>query len=203
MNLPKNIFNKKPLLPLLIVCILTIALLFYFVPKILHKKPSTRPAATVTNIQEEIVQGLPTNLKIPSINVDANVLSVGLTPAGAMDTPKGPSDVAWFNLGKRPGESGSAVITGHYGTWKTGGGSVFDNLNKLSKGDKLYVTADDGTTTTFVVRETRNYDPKADATNVFSSDDDNSHLNLITCEGTWNKDSKSYSQRLVVFTDKE
>ena len=45
------------------------------------------------------------------------VEDVGLTPGGAMDVPKGPSDVAWFDLGPRPGEVGSAVIAGHEG-WK-------------------------------------------------------------------------------------
>src|SRR3989344_2613905 len=29
------------------------------------------------------------------------------------------------------------------------------------------------------------------------------HLNLITCEGAWDKVSRTYSQRLVVFTDRE
>jgi hypothetical protein len=58
-------------------------------------------------------------------------------------------------------------------------------------------------TTTFVVRESRSFNPNADASDVFNSNDEKSHLNLITCEGSWNKDSKSYSQRLVIFTDKE
>lgn len=35
-----------------------------------------------------------------------------------MDTPKSPFDVGWFRLGKRPGENGSAVVSGHYGKWK-------------------------------------------------------------------------------------
>ncbi|HEX7586577.1 MAG TPA: class F sortase [Patescibacteria group bacterium] len=147
--------------------------------------------------------GLPVRLKIPAIEVDAAVEQVGLTPAGAMDTPKGPADVAWFNLGQRPGGSGTAVIAGHYGTWKNGSGSVFDNLHKLHVGDKIYMEDDKGATVTFAVREIRNYDPQADAAEVFSSNDEQSHLNLITCKGAWNKDAKSYSQRLVVFADKE
>ena len=154
--------------------------------------------------QEQIYSfGLPIRLKIPVINIDAAIESLGLTSQGNMDVPKGPDDVAWYKLGTRPGENGSAVIAGHYGTWKNGKGSVFDNLNKLNQGDQIYIEDENGKTITFVVRERRNYDPKADASEVFSSDDELSHLNLITCEGTWNKDSKSYSERLVIFTDKE
>ncbi|MDO9231136.1 MAG: class F sortase [bacterium] len=154
--------------------------------------------------QEQLgLAGLPVRLKIPAIEVDAVVEQAGLTPAGAMDTPKGPDDVAWFSLGTRPGENGSAVITGHYGTWKNGNGSVFDNLHKLKKGDNIYIEDEKGETISFVVRESRNYEPDAETSEVFSSDDEMSHLNLITCEGTWDKDLKSYSERLVVFADKE
>ena len=146
--------------------------------------------------------GLPVRLKIPEIGVNAAIDSLGLTPDGSMDIPKGPNDVAWFNLGHRPGENGSAVIAGHYGTWKNGQGSVFDNLHKLSKGDMLYIGDDNGSVISFTVREIIKYDPKADTADIFSSDDGKAHLNLITCEGTWNKNSKSYSERLVVFTDR-
>jgi LPXTG-site transpeptidase (sortase) family protein len=146
--------------------------------------------------------GRPTHLRIPEIKVDAVVEHVGLTSSGAMDAPKIPPDAAWFELGPRPGENGSAVIAGHHGRWKNGEGSVFDDLNKLSEGDKLYIEDEKGATVTFVVRASRRYDPNADASDVFNSNDGGSHLNLIVCDGVWNKVSKSYSQRLVVFTDK-
>ncbi|HCI05698.1 TPA: hypothetical protein DEX28_03040 [Patescibacteria group bacterium] len=152
--------------------------------------------------QEQSVFGLPTRLKIPSINVDAVVEYVGLAPDGAMDAPKKRADAAWFNLGPRPGENGSAVIAGHYG-WKNKQASVFDDLHRLRKGDKLYIEDDKGAVIVFVVREIRNYDPKADASGVFVSSDGKPHLNLITCGGIWNKVLKSYSKRLVVFADKE
>ncbi|MDO8593243.1 MAG: class F sortase [bacterium] len=157
--------------------------------------------------EPELEQNQPANqpirLKIPKINVDAAVEYVGLTSQGAMDVPKGPSDVAWFKLGAHPGDNGSAVIAGHYGRWKNGKGSVFDNLNKLRQGDKLYIEDEKGIIISFVVRESRRYDPKADASDVFNSNDGGSHLNLIACDGVWDKAAKSYSKRLIVFADKE
>lgn len=178
--------------------------IFYFVPKIsnqnslasLIKNPNT------SQNQEQLSLGLPVSIEIPKINIRAAVEYVGVTSGGAMDVPKGPSDVAWFNLGPRPGENGSAVIAGHEG-WKDGISAVFDDLYKLQKGDKIYIEDKQGTTATFVVREIKIYNEKEDAFNVFNSSDGKAHLNLITCEGTWNKISKSYSDRLVVFTDKE
>lgn len=184
---------------------LSLIILFYFVPKISiqsGKIPSTTDVVSPPK-QEQASYGLPVRLKIPSIKVDAVIEQVGLTTDGAMDTPKNQDDVVWYKLGQRPGENGSAVIAGHYGVWDNGRGSVFDNLNKLRQGDKLYIEDDKGVTIAFTVRESRSYDPKADALDVFGSNDGKAHLNLITCEGSWNNVSKSYSRRLVVFTDKK
>lgn len=163
------------------------------------------PVKSVQSIasSEPASSGLPIRLKIPKIKVDAVLDHVGLTLDGAVGTPKGPSTAAWFALGPRPGDNGSAVITGHYGHWKSGEGSVFDDLSKLRKGDSLSVEDEKGAAAAFVVREIRRYDPEADASDVFSSNDGKPHLNLITCEGEWNDVSKTYSRRLVVFTDKE
>jgi LPXTG-site transpeptidase (sortase) family protein len=159
--------------------------------------------ATNTNTPEEPEQsrsGAPASLKIPTINVDATIEYVGLTHEGAMDVPKNPDEVAWFNLGPRPGDKGSAVIAGHRG-WKGGKAVVFDNLEKLRAGDKLYIEDDKGETVSFVVRESRVYDAEAYAPEVFASQD-GAHLNLITCVGDWDKSKKSYTKRLVIFTDR-
>lgn len=146
--------------------------------------------------------GRPVRLKIPKINVDSGVEYVGLAPDGAMDVPKEGANTAWFELGQRPGASGSAVIAGHYG-FKNKKGSVFDDLHKLRKGDKIYIEDDKGVIISFVVRESRRYKPDADSSGVFSSNDGKAHLNLVTCEGEWNKSTQQYSKRLVVFTDRE
>jgi LPXTG-site transpeptidase (sortase) family protein len=144
---------------------------------------------------------LPIRLEIPKINIDAVLEYVGLTPQGAMAVTKGPTNAAWFYLGPRPGEDGAAVIAGHDG-WKDGIPAVFDNLYKLKKGDKVYIKDENGSTTTFIVRTTQTFGQNADASAVFISSDGKAHLNLITCEGTWNPVKQSYSNRLVVFTDK-
>ena len=126
---------------------------------------------------------------------------MGLTDDGAMAVPKSPDEAAWFNLGPRPGEAGSAVISGHYG-WKNNIPAAFDNLYKLKKGDQVYVEDERGATTIFVVRESKVYGENQNASDVFGSSDGKSHLNLITCAGVWDKTQKSYSNRIVVFADK-
>lgn len=141
---------------------------------------------------------LPRRLIIPTINVDAAIVYVGLTSKGAMEVPKKTVDVGWFNLGPRPGERGSSVIAGHF-NGENGEVGVFINLNKLKEGDRVYIEDNNGTTTSFVVRTSRTYDPGY-ADDVFSGSD-SAHLNLITCDGVWDGVKKTYSKRLVVFTD--
>jgi len=185
-----------------------LAIFFVFLFSSVSKKPIQGAWATfIKNTvafprRDQASAGLPMRLKIPNINVDSAVEYVGVTADGAMDVPKIPADAAWFNLGPRPGEKGSAVIAGHF-DWKNGAPAVFANLDKLRPGDKLYIEDDKGVIIIFVVRESRSYDPQADASGVFGSNDGKAHLNLITCEGIWNKAAKSYSRRLVVFADKE
>lgn len=162
------------------------------------KLSDTKPIQPLEIVKIEI----PVRLKIPKIHVDSFLETVGLTSKGDIAVPKGPTNAAWFNLGPRPGENGAAIIVGHFG-WRDNIPAVFDDLNKLQKGDKLYILDEKGATTTFIVSAVRTYGQNEDASGVFSSSDGKAHLNLITCDGVWNKVSKSYSKRLVVFTDNE
>lgn len=151
---------------------------------------------------ENAAPGLPVRLKIPAINVNSAFEYVGLTPGGAVGIPKNPANVAWYNLGPRPGDIGSSVITGHI-NWYYGAIGVFVNLSKIKPGDKITVLDDKGATISFVVREIRDYDAAANAIDVFSSNDGKAHLNLITCDGVWDKSAQQYTKRLVVFADRE
>ncbi len=161
----------------------------------LHQSPET----AVANQQRVI--GLPLLIQIPVIHVETLIESVGAS-SGSMDVPILPEETAWYMLGPRPGEAGTAVIDGHV-NWINNAPAVFGDLHKLKSGDKVMVQDDQGLTTSFVVRESRTFSPNADASEVFGSSDGQAHLNLITCSGVWDKATDRYSERLVVFTDKE
>jgi LPXTG-site transpeptidase (sortase) family protein len=164
-------------------------------------KPAvTAPASPkVTELAVTAIEP-PVRLEITSLKVDAIVNQAGLTSSGNMDISENPDEVAWYRLGPKPGEIGSAVIAGHYG-WKNSHGSIFNNLHTLTKGDEVSTYDQNGVKQTFIVQATQIYDPQADATKVFTSTDKKAHLNLVTCEGTWVNNKDSYSNRLVVFTD--
>jgi LPXTG-site transpeptidase (sortase) family protein len=204
MNLSKTLSRRTLLLVIFTGLALCLTLIWFFVLRNSNQNGSAAPfpKAAVPAKHEPARYGLPVRLKIPAINVDAAVEYVGLTSLGDLDVPKDPANTGWYSLGPRPGEIGSSVIDGHFG-YRDNIPAVFDNLYKLLPGDKLYVEDKKGTAAIFVVRESRSYDPQADASDVFKSKDGLAHLNLITCEGTWNNAQKSFSNRLVVFADKE
>ena len=167
----------------------------------------TDPGMLVANVKSLFERGIvdphsPVRLRIPKIGVNAAIGSVGLTASWAMAAPPSPAIVGWFSMGPRPGEVGSAVIAGHYG-WKNGIPAAFDDLHSLAVGDEVFVEDKDGTIVAFVVREVTTFGEKDDASAIFDSNDGKAHLNLITCEGIWNKVTKSYSDRRVVFADRE
>lgn len=174
----------------------SVSALLFVTPRIVLDSPMD------TAIRVSAVPGFPVRLVIPKIGVDDFIEYVGRTSEGAMDVPKDAANVGWYILGPKPREIGSAVIAGHSG-WSNGKPAAFDHLYKLQKGDKIYIEDDKGMVSTFVVRETRNYDPTADASGVFGSTDGGVHLNLITCGGVWDAIEQASPNRLVVFTDKE
>ena len=179
-----------------------------------HVMPQFRAAAVIENrevslaVPEAVVRtpaplaalSPPTQLKIDKIGVGAVVQPVGLTADGNMDIDENPTQAAWYKLGPKPGQEGSAVIAGHYG-WKKNVPSVFNDLHTLVAGDRILTVGEDGKVMTFVVTSLATYAPDQDATNVFRSDDSKAHLNLVTCQGSWNNSVRTYSERLVVFTD--
>jgi LPXTG-site transpeptidase (sortase) family protein len=146
--------------------------------------------------------GLPATITIQSIGVSAHVAYTGLKADGTMDIKKNPDETAWYQFGARPGDEGSAVIAGHSG-WTGLHGSIFNNIYKLQKGDKISVLDQKGHSNVFVVTGSKQYSPTANASAVFQSSDGKSHLNLVTCDGVWVNATNSDSSRLVVFSDLE
>lgn len=197
-------FFKKRILILttILIFVFSLGFIFHFTYKNSIESNSGILTASANALSEQGKVDLSVRLKIPIINVNATVEYVGLNSDGSMDAPEGPASVGWYMLGPKPGEVGYSVIAGHSG-WKDGIPAVFDDLYKLKIGDKVYVENNSGTTITFVVREIKKYDPESDASNVFVSTDGRSHLNLITCTGIWDEITKSRSERLVVFADRE
>lgn len=142
--------------------------------------------------------GAPTRLAIPAIGVDAPVNPVGLLSDGSMEVPGDVASIGWYEPGILPGASGSAVLAGHVDSREQGRGAFFD-LRLVDPGDAITVEHDDGGTTTWEVTERRSY-PK----DVLPIDDiftrfSETRLVLITCGGAFDRDTRHYTQNVVVY----
>jgi sortase A len=155
------------------------------------KQPT--PTAAINSI-------IPTRISIPKINVDTAVESVGMDDKGRMDVPKEADNTAWFKPGYKPGQVGQAVIDGHYDK-ASGDPAVFYNINKLTKGDEIIVTGENGKKLTFSVVKLAEYpDEDFPIKDVFGPSS-KPMLNLITCQGKWNEESHNYSHRGVIYAE--
>lgn len=211
MNLSKFLLKPAVVLCVLAGFLSSPKLISHFAPQSATRNglkgrqmPSTINSAPIdeTVSAKQNSPGLPVRLKIPKINLNAEIEYVGLTPQGEVGVPIIAANAAWYNGSPLPGQKGNAVIDGHSG-WEKDIPAVFDDLHKLQMGDKLYVEDEDGATTIFVIRELRTYSQNDIAQDVFNSNDDKAHLNLITCQGQWDQTQKSYANRFVIFADKE
>ncbi len=142
----------------------------------------------------------PAKISIESIGVNAPIESVGILD-GAMAVPTFGHNVGWYSLGTKPGEPGSAVLAGHV-NWKHGEDAVFTNLKNIHLGDTVTITNNYGQKTFFKVVDIKSVSLYEDTTEIFSSADGISKLNLITCDGTWNDLLNTHDSRLVVFTER-
>lgn len=186
-----------------IVIFLVIVLAFFAGYQFLQSSPA-QPATNPEAIEQEAENqtrafGEPSRLKIAKIGVDADIEQVGMDEKGNMDVPKDPDNAAWYTLGHKVGENGSAVIAAHFDK-PSGEPAIFYRLNSLSPGDTIEVEDDSGNSLTFEVEDAERY-PFNDfpLQKVFNTTGV-SRLNLITCDGVWNKVDQTYSDRLVVYS---
>lgn len=152
---------------------------------------------------QKATKGAPSNpayLSIPMLGVLARVEHVGVDKSNNMDIPVDPYNAAWYKFGPVPGKQGNAVMDGHL-DWYGIQQAIFYYLDKLKPGDRVYVRDDKGVDRAFVVtKQSVCIYNKCPLQDIFGASS-GTHLNLITCTGTFNRSQKNYDKRLVVFTD--
>ncbi|HET7580784.1 MAG TPA: class F sortase [Bacillales bacterium] len=143
---------------------------------------------------------IPVQIKIPAINVDTEVIKKGIVKQGEykghMATPDNAVQTAWFKLGPKPGQKGSAIIAGHVDTYK--GPGVFFNLEDLKQGDLVYITGKNGKTLTFKVYKKQAYPRKSAPVYKVFGYTPARVVRLLTCTGTFDEAADTHNERLVV-----
>jgi hypothetical protein len=147
-----------------------------------------------------VTPGMPKQIVIPRLGLRTTVEHVGKDAKGNMDVPKDPWNVAWYAPGARPGAIGNAAIAGHL-DWHGVGPVVFYNLKDLAPGDMVYVRDESGRDRAFrVLRNTTCPFDDCPLTEIFGANT-RPRLNLITCQGTFDRTARNYNNRQVVYTE--
>ena len=171
----------------------------------LAEAPESEPAlespeaeSTVVGIPPLEQVGPPQRLVIPRIDVDSQVVSVGIT-RGEWPVPK--FVVGHLAESVVPGELGNAVFAGHLTSLTSG--NVFARLKELNPGDELVFFGKDpngkDVTIAYEVIETRVV--KNTDVSVLASRPGKALVTLITCEGNWIPRDQDYDQRRIVYAE--
>jgi sortase (surface protein transpeptidase) len=143
---------------------------------------------------------LPQRIDIPQLAVQAPVVARGLDAQGAIDPP--PFDqagvVGWYGNGVRPGAAGTALMVGHVDTETRP--AVFYKLSTLRPGQTIRVIRDDGKVAEFTVDDVRVLTrARFDAQQAYGTrQSGRAELRLITCGGTFDRGSHSYTANVIV-----
>lgn len=175
-------------------------------PTVTTQAPSTQPDSEVIQLASEEINepilspSIPTQLQIPTLNIDSKVQLVGKTKKGAMDVPTKTDEVGWFDPGFKPGENGNSVITGHFDTfWMRP--AIFARIHELKETDEVVVTDESSQKWVFVVKKVEVYPVKEVPISELFGNSESAKLNLITCSGRWSWKVGSYSERTIVRTE--
>jgi LPXTG-site transpeptidase (sortase) family protein len=138
----------------------------------------------------------PVRIRVPAIDVDAPLVRLGLTSAGALAVPAKAMTAGWYSGSPVPGRVGPAVIAGHV-HW-SGIPAVFAHLAELTTGDRIIVTRSDASTATFTVDRVATYPKTRFPTALVYGSLDVAGLRLITCGG-FDPVARTYEANVIVF----
>ncbi len=163
--------------------------------------PARRPEVPVRNgfIGElEPDRGpAPVRLHVGTLSIDAPIEPVGYdAEAEAMEVPRSADVVGWYRFGPLPGEQGSSVLAGHV-DWN--GRGVFFDLYLLEVGTVMTVDYDDGSKRRFEVVASRQYRKERLPIDDLFRRDGEPVLALITCGGSFDRATRSYTENVVVY----
>ena len=141
-------------------------------------------------------------LIIPSAQLRADIVKVGLTRSGAMGAPDNPHVIGWWSDGPAPGKPGNVLLDGHRDfndKERNVGTGVCWELPNTQLGDFILVR-DNATRVNhlYLVIETTSVGWESADGVEYLQPSRYPLLTLITCEGSFDRDELNYSNRRIV-----
>ncbi len=155
------------------------------------QSPAPQPVPRQVKQPPEIPQG--TILSIPSIGIYSNIVSVGRLSNNAIDVPS--SSVGRFNESPWFGNGGGILLDGH-------SPGVLGNLISIQVGQIVVVYSDGNEHQYRVISKEITGVDETDMRRALSAQGSSEGVNIITCTGSYEAARGTYSQRLVVYTER-
>ena len=157
--------------------------------------PTARPTSTPTRTPTTVPSPTPTPtpfdgaviaMRLPSLDVEAEIEDIGLLPTNQLDVPKNPHNVGWYDIYEKPGFGQNSVFSAHVDYYPDIHGPFYD-LVDLEHGDQIIVVMEDGREYVYEVffRERYNVNtiPMGDLIWPPDRPEDEEWITLITCGG--------------------
>ena len=147
----------------------------------------------------------PWELLLPSAQIRASLVGVGLTYSRALGAPDNPYVIGWWENGPAPGEAGNVLLAGHRDFTDNDGNigiGVCWLLPKTKPGDFLIIRDNEARehhvyTVTEAVAIRWN-DPSGVE---YLRRSETAIATLVTCEGSFDDDSNNYSHRRIIVAE--
>jgi LPXTG-site transpeptidase (sortase) family protein len=211
-NFTQKLSPKKRRLLLLLLLVILAALLVATV----WKKPESLPAESgvithSTDQPDESKQAAseyqwrgepdePKKIRIPKIGIDSFVQQAGVDQNNQIAVPNNVHLAGWFVDSQKPGQNGLSIISGHVSGRTTDG--VFKELASLAPGDKFEVELGSGQVLQYTVVGLASAKTEDSASLLFSQKPNiKSQLNLITCDGPFDRAANQYTERLILYSE--
>lgn len=157
--------------------------------------PAAGPAAVAAPVASQpVASGL--RLRIPTLGIDAQIVTLGFTGDGQLDVPHNGSSVGWYDISPRPGEAGNALLGAHF-DWD-GALAVFAGLSQLSPGDLVFIDSGSAAQVAYEVSVATSVGWDHPVADVLAANGAESSLTLFTCGGNFDTERSEYDERLVV-----
>jgi hypothetical protein len=153
--------------------------------------------ASPSQVHHETPVADPKRIVIPTINLTADIVPLGIQPDGSLATPGSFSLAGWYTGGAEPGEPGPSVIVGHVDSHL--GPAVFFRLRELAPGQPIVIETANGATLTFFVERIEQYAKERFPADEVYGPTSQHALRLITCGGKFDRAARNYRDNIVVF----
>jgi hypothetical protein len=153
---------------------------------IVSSEPTPAPAAQV-----------PTRVRVDAAAIDMPVVPVGVQPDGQMELPAEPSVAGWYRFGPDPGSPAGRVVMAAHVDSRVYGLGPLARLREVAPGTEIVVDVSGAEPARYAVQSITFYPRSALPTDILFARTGEPALVLITCGGSFDPVSRSYSDNVV------